>query len=346
VRLEAAAYRGRPVYFEIVTPWHPAAQQSSVQPRAAGLVEALLLRGTFFGALIFGSLLAWKNLRLGRGDRKGAFRLALFIFGLQMVNWIFYTHHVPTADEAALLLSGLQLAVFEGCVVGLMYLALEPFLRRRWPDRIISWSRLLAGSWRDPMVGRDVLIGAAFGGGLAVLFGLQEILPSFLGGSSSVVPFTSPLLYRFGLLGPHAFMPLMLASIRSSVLFGFVVVFIILFFVLLLRRNWLGIGVAWLLFAGFFFLRSMDFGISGALTVLLVPTLIVLVVVRFGPLAFIILMFVQHLRAFFPITTELSAWYAISFILYALAILLLTAYAFYTSLGGQPLLRGRLLDET
>ena len=127
--------------------------------------------------------------------------------------------------------------------------------------------------------------------------------------------------------------------------FGLVVVFVILFFVLLLRRNWLGFGVAWLLFAGFFLLRSIDFGIAAALTVLLVPTVVVLVAVRFGPLALMVLLLIPPLRAFFPITTELSAWYSTNFVLAALVILVVTAYGFYTSLGGQPLLRGRFLEE-
>jgi len=45
----------------------------------------------------------------------------------------------------------------------ILYLALEPIVRRRWPDSIISWSRLLAGRLRDPLVGRDILIGCLAG---------------------------------------------------------------------------------------------------------------------------------------------------------------------------------------
>src|SRR5204863_4868336 len=30
-----------------------------------------------------------------------------------------------------------------------------------WPEMLISWTRLLAGRFSDPMVGRDVLAGAA-----------------------------------------------------------------------------------------------------------------------------------------------------------------------------------------
>ena len=36
-------------------------------------------------------------------------------------------------------------------------------MRRRWPQTLISWTRVLAGRLRDPLVGRDVLVGAACG---------------------------------------------------------------------------------------------------------------------------------------------------------------------------------------
>jgi hypothetical protein len=346
VRVEAAGYRGRPVYFEVVTPWRSPARSPPAQSITAARMGTTLLFVFYFGALIFCSLLAWKNLRLGRGDRSGALRLALFIFALRMISWAFMTDHVPNFDEvSALLVAGLQSAVFVACVVGLMYLALEPFLRRRWPERIISWSRLLAGHFRDPLVGRDVLIGAAFGVGFMLILSLQELLPLWLGGAANLVPLRSPLLYVVGLLGLEGFMPLMPAAVYSSLLFGFIVVFIILFFAMLLRRDWLGIGVAWLLFAGLFFLRSVDYGLAGALTVLLAPTVIVLVAARFGLLAIIVLMLFQHLRAIFPVTTELSAWYAGGFVLASLCLLALTLYGFYTSLGGQRLFRGELLGE-
>src|SRR5262249_52958852 len=45
----------------------------------------------------------------------------------------------------------------------LIYLGLEPYVRRRWPTMLISWSRLLAWRFRDPLVGRDVLFGILIG---------------------------------------------------------------------------------------------------------------------------------------------------------------------------------------
>ena len=33
------------------------------------------------------------------------------------------------------------------------YLALEPSVRRIWPETVISWSRMLNGRWIDPLGG-------------------------------------------------------------------------------------------------------------------------------------------------------------------------------------------------
>ena len=65
----------------------------------------------------------------------------------------------------------------------LAYLGIEPWIRRHWPASLISWSRLLSGAVRDPLVGRDVLIGLAFGAGTALVPELSEqVLTSVSGG--------------------------------------------------------------------------------------------------------------------------------------------------------------------
>ena len=51
-------------------------------------------------------------------------------------------------------------AVLRGAL-WLLYLALEPYVRKFWPTDLVSWSRLLAGNVADPQVGRDVLLGCA-----------------------------------------------------------------------------------------------------------------------------------------------------------------------------------------
>src|SRR5262249_28893968 len=78
IRLETAAFRGRPVSVRRIEPWTPVA-------RAEGKVESRWIRAvrSVFGILLVltmigAALLARRNFRLGRGDRKGALRLAAF----------------------------------------------------------------------------------------------------------------------------------------------------------------------------------------------------------------------------------------------------------------------------
>lgn len=55
--------------------------------------------------------------------------------------------------------------------------------------------------------------------------------------------------------------------------------------------------------------------------------------------------FVFVLSCFYPVTTDLSIWYANRSI-FALAVLVsLATYGAYVSLGGQRMFHGRLLEE-
>jgi hypothetical protein len=77
----------------------------------------------------------------------------------------------------------------------------------------------------------------------------------------------------------------------------------------------------------------------------LVVGIFIVCVLRFGLVSLITCLMFFHLWVFFPVTFRFSAWYAPIF-LFDLAILMaLALYGFYTSLGGQPLLRGKLLED-
>jgi hypothetical protein len=55
--------------------------------------------------------------------------------------------------------------------------------------------------------------------------------------------------------------------------------------------------------------------------------------------------FFAHLVVFYPITPELTAWYATDFTIALVIAIVLASYGFYSSLGEQKLLSGRLLEE-
>ena len=154
VRVDAAAWQGRPVYFDVAGDWHR--QSESITPPRP--VLAVL---AFIGVCAVGgaALLAWQNLRLGRGDQKGARRVTAFVFLSFTCFWLLGTAHVASLWEIRLLFVGISEAGFASGLVWLAYLAIEPYARRHWPDSLISWNRLLAGRLRDPLVASHVLAG-------------------------------------------------------------------------------------------------------------------------------------------------------------------------------------------
>ena len=87
-----------------------------------------------------------------------------------MLEWLCTAHHVSRIDELILFLGGVSWAAFVAGFVWTLYLALEPYVRRRWPQSMITWSRVLSGGFRDPLVGGHLLAGVALGIGLSLCF--------------------------------------------------------------------------------------------------------------------------------------------------------------------------------
>jgi serine/threonine protein kinase len=341
IRVEAAAYRGKLVRFEIVEPWSKPAGQPTNQV-GSNLASSIFI-AIFLEVLIGSALLAIRNVRSGRSDLRGAFRLTLFFFALHMIRWAFEAHHVASAiGEIVLLITGgLQTALSSACFVGLMYLGFEPYLRKHAPERVISWNRLLAGDWRDPLVGRDVLIGLA---AAAILIGLASLNHS--AGLWLGYPPSDPAPTQSSLLGIRGFPVLFVNQINRALVNAFMVSFLVLFFSLLLRRKWLGNIAAWLIITVPFLLDSIGEGIQFHWLAfgVLFSTFVVFVVARFGVLASVSGLFLLT-RTFYPLTTELSAWYAGDFVLFVVVLAALAIYGFYTSLAGQRLFKGKLLED-
>ncbi len=54
-------------------------------------------------------------------------------------------------------------------------------IRRLWPGTLVAWGRALDGQWRDPMVGRHILLGAIAGIGFSALSSLPTLASATLG---------------------------------------------------------------------------------------------------------------------------------------------------------------------
>jgi hypothetical protein len=125
-----------------------------------------------FSIVLFigGGILARRNLRLGYGDTRGGRRLAIWIASGGVLWPVLRAHHVPlVVDEWIFLLIATGWALVWTAFAWLIYISLEPYVRRWWPHTLISWARLLSGRVRDPLVGRDILAGLLAGIGLVAL---------------------------------------------------------------------------------------------------------------------------------------------------------------------------------
>ncbi|HYI12109.1 MAG TPA: serine/threonine-protein kinase [Thermoanaerobaculia bacterium] len=345
LRIEAASYRGLPVWFEVIPPWRKAEREVGTLPSAGEDTFGIVLMVFYFGAMTLAALLAWKNVRMGRGDRRGAFRLALFIFFNRMLFWLFMAHHVAAVDEVGLLVAGLQSAVYWAALLALLYLALEPFVRRRWPEGLISWSRLLAGDVRNPLVGRDILIGGALGMASILANHLILILPPLLGRPIARPALHSPLLFSQGLDGARGAVLLLLTQTVGALMFALILLTVVLFLALLTRRNRLAFALSWLIF---YFALNLNFGDGtplGYLTGLLFPTILMFALIRYGLLTLVSIFFYNHLWGFFPATTDLAAWYATPYLIELAVLGAITIYAFRVSLAGQKVVNASILDE-
>lgn len=299
MRIEAAANRGRPVSFQWLGPWsRPVRDIFDI--RTAGSQFAQLAFDAILFVLLFGGVwLVRGNLRSGRGDRRAAMRLAVAVFLCELAAWAFGAHHIPSSFEFELIFAnGLSNAVLFGVFLWVLYLAVEPYARRNWPHMLISWTRLLGGRLRDPLVGRDLLVGAA---GAAVTDAARDVIVRLWPGPTP---------------GPGPFDPFYAASARDAIALGFavpvsnvVMVLGVVFFLVLarrwLRREWIAAVVVTVLFSLSFVGLETAYLLGGIVSV----ALVVFIAIRFGLLAALVTSVLSDALYYFVRTADSSAWY-------------------------------------
>jgi hypothetical protein len=371
MRIEASAYRGTPVSWRMFVPsWNPPSTRATplspgseeTTPETASIdicewtratpslpnpgesagnvVRVAVFLGCLAGALFF----ARRNLRLGRGDRRGAASLAWFAFGTTLLAWVFGEHHVPTAGELDRFAAALGVALWNAGFLWLAYTALEPFVRRRWPGLLIVWNRVIAGRFRDPLVGRELLVGCVVGVVWALLNFLRYPVAEWSGAPSmepSVGVYLGTL-YLFS--GVHAIVAGVSGLLGFSMWAGFGSLSLIFLLRFMLRRTWAA-AIAYPVIMGANFATGFGSPLINWTFLLLLLSLLTFVLLRFGPLAFAAALAFASVLMSFPITMQLSAWY-FGIGLTGLGLLLaVTLYGFYTSLGGQPLFGRATLEE-
>jgi hypothetical protein len=257
-----------------------------------------------------------------------------------MAYWLVSTRHVPRVlYELVLFLGGLGTALLVASGIALVYLALEPFARKMWPQILISWSRLLGGSLRDPLVGRDLIIGCLLGTWIELRGPLGWELNRLAG-----YPPPPPRTAMGGLLGVRD----VLASTASSLLAGgsgvLILLFLLVLFRMILRKPWAAAAVLLAVMALLNLLSSSTGFYPSSVLHVLALAVAIAVLVRFGLLAALAGNVVSQVLMQSPMPSSLSVWYAGPG-LFALALIAAIAvYGFHCSLGGRPAF-GKILAQ-
>jgi hypothetical protein len=274
------------------------------------------------------AILARRNLRGGAGDRKGAWRLSLFVCGSCAVAAGLRAHHVPSLiDEAAWLLGIAGWSMLWGLFSWLAYISSEPYVRRWWPQTLVSWARLLEGRVRDPLVGRHVLVGAAVG----LLSAALLLLQLEISGRRPVPVLRLQALES--LASPAAFGSLFVFGLAIGLLNALIGMAFLVIFRLIVRRTSIAAALLVMFFVPLFAaaLSPVDvaFGTIFALTGFIV-------LLRIGLLAHVAAQMVMHSLTWMPLTLDGDAWYFGWSLIVLLAVAASAIYGFLAALGGQP----------
>ena len=140
--------------------------------RLASLREILEPLAIAAGALV-ATFLAFRNYYLRRADLGGAVRVAGLAFAIHLLQLLAAAHMVQFESAGEIFGNAVAQALLSGSILFVIYFALEPEIRSRWPHAIITWKRFLAGRWSNAQLCGDVLKGAAIGAGI---WCLQELL--------------------------------------------------------------------------------------------------------------------------------------------------------------------------
>ena len=331
LRVEAASWRGKPAFFSLIGDWtkpeRMKSSEDSTGKKIGQLLAAILVLALMSGAVF----LARRNYRQGRGDREGAFRLAWIMFVLEILLWLCRGHLAPSLDSLGLLILTVSFGLFVSGVTWTLYLALEPWVRRRWPQAVISWSRLLSGQFRDPLVGRDILFGVMLGLVWVLIFQLRRIPMMHMG--------AAPEQYATeALIGGRVALGAWLLQIPQSILGTLQFFFLLLGLKVVLRKDWLA-AIAFVALFGLSRGFSSSYPAVEVPAQILVYAVAVLIVFRFGLVPLACAIFTANILGSAPFGSDFSAWYMPASVLALLSVVALAGWGFYHSLGGEPVWR-------
>jgi len=326
-RVEAASYKGVAVHFNVSVDWGGQPAEPALADADWGSRFSLFL---YLCAYVFAAWMARKNWKAGRTDRLGAWRLAVLVSTGAFLTCILAAHYNTFSNLNLALSNWLAFSIFVGVLFGTVYLALEPHVRRRWPEMLVGWTRLFSGRFNDPLVGRHVLYGIAGAITIALLADASRLAEKNL----RLNPVVGDLQALTGVRFQFAALASLLANTVGS---ATLMLFLLLGLRVLLRNQWLALACVAAIFSGLgamnsslpWFVFSIDFLLNG---------LVLVYLLRFGYLATVVVLGGFYLLKNFPPDLNWGTWHASSGTLSLITLAALTLYGFRTATTGQKAL--------
>ena len=326
--ITAAAYNGKVVYFRASPPGNEANDDTP----GTGTLDDLMF--VFAAAVcgIGGWFLARRNLRRGRGDRQGAFRVAAFIFTGEFVSFALVAHFSRDAwRDYWEFVGGCGAALYMAGFMWILYMAIEPYMRRRWPEILISWARVLTGKIYNARVGRDVMLGALGGAATAIIQNSVNALPAWFHVANIEPAWTAQLT----LDGPVGMISALSYRANLAVQWALATGAFLVVARFITRRDWLAVVLSGISL-GLVVLPAGNLLIAVP-AVLLCVTIVYGLLFRFGLLSVAVTLFFYFVLRRFPLTFDFSQWFVWRSIFTVSLLVAIAGYAWLAMNAGRPI---------
>jgi hypothetical protein len=322
--VEVASWKGRITQAQVEFPFYRAPDPTAANRSLASKLRTVFLLITTGLAGFFAILFARRNWLKERVDKKGALRIAIASFSFGILVWIGQVHPIPDENMFNLFVAIVGDALFSAATVWLLYLALEPAVRARWPHAIVTWNRILAGQWKDAQVGSHILIGAALG------TAMWSALWLTLGNKNQLDPGIS----LWPLLGARQWAAAYIANLHSALTFGLLEFFTIFGLRQLLKKDWLAAIAAAIVFSASQsdILSDPDWQ-KLALTYVVLYSMLMFVLLRVGLVTTISAMLFLNAENRISLGGDFKAWWAPQGFATIFLLLAVATYVFWRSLG-------------
>lgn len=302
-RIEAATLENVPVSFRIVPDKQPVSPSYEAAVSRAAITADDVISLVLLVGIVAAVYLAFQNIRSNRTDRRGAFATGAVVGAATFLSMTVGRQTIGDMITLDVIGRPLARSLWFGGLAWLVYLGMEPSIRRTWPHLLISWSRLMSGRWRDALVWRDVLIGAAVGTAITPVFAVGQML------DFSNATITRPLMPTVEWFNGFAFCVSTLSNmIASNFALPLLITLAMLGVHKVVRLRWITYAVTTVFLCIVLGGGNPLLGIKLAALLLAVASMLLLI--RVGQLAFVACLLLGTILVRVPLTLDFDEWYA------------------------------------